>query len=526
LNYGLDIQGGVQLVMGVDTNGVFREKTSRLARSLKSELAERNVSVDAVEIAGDAASELVIRYPASSETEGKVASFFQDNYSTQLQVIQQSDGVTRLRFLDSYVGETTRAIVGQAIEVIRNRIDEFGVSEPAITAQGSTRILVQLPGLRDSARAKQLINRTAKLDFKLVSTALSGEQLQSMVGEAEKAGGYKLGGDGLKYPQYLERINTDLRAKLPPQTEMSFEKAANAQTLEAGRIPMLLSTEYKVGGDLLESASTGYDEFGRPIVQFKFGVEGARQFGELTGNNVNQRLAIVLDGVVQSAPNIKSRITSAGQIDVGGTNATDARAEADMISMTLRAGALPAALEQLEERTVGPSLGADSIRKATIAGILGFVLVLLYMAFWYRVLGIFACVTMTVYVFLTLAALSSLGATLTLPGVAGLILSIGMAVDANIIIFERINDELKKGTGLKLAIREGFDNAFSAIFDGNITTVAAAVVLFFFGTGPVKGFAVTLTAGVMISMFSAIFLTRLIIDIMTNWGGLKTIKSW
>jgi preprotein translocase subunit SecD len=349
--------------------------------------------------------------------------------------------------------------------------------------------------------------------------------LEAFVLDAEKAGNYALGKDGLRYTDYLKKINEDLKDKLPKETSLVFEKADSAVNLEAGKIPYLVTTNNNLSGDLLEDASVRPDEFGKPEVIFRFGVEGRRQFAQMSGENVGKQIAIILDGVIQSAPVINEKIDSpTARITLNsGRNIQETQNEAQLIATALRAGALPAALEQLEERTVGPTLGMDSIEKGKFAGILASLLVLIFMVLYYRGLGLVADIALVLNILFLLAILTSLGATMTLPGVAGIVLTVGMAVDANIIIYERIREELRKGVGLKMAIKDGFDQAFSAIFDSNITTVAACVVLMYFGTGPVRGFAVSLTAGIVTSMFTAIFVSRAIIELLVYKFEMKKL---
>lgn len=515
INYGLDIKGGAHLVYGVDVKSVLHEKVNRTSRSLKGEFQERNIAVESVQVSEDQKN-IILQFPASSKD--AVSSYLEDYHGTTLQTVEESDRSITLHFLDSYLENLRGQIIQQAIEVIRNRVDEFGVSEPVIAAQGSDRVLVQLPGVDDPAQAKALINKTARLDFRIVSMDVPYDQLQKMVSEAEKDGNFKLGGEGgLPYSQYVKKINESLKGKIPENTALAFEKDASALTLEAGKIPYLLQKDTDLTGDQLEDAYVGYDnETGRPMVIFAFDPDGRRRFSEITGANVNKRMAIILDEVVQSAPEIKGKIDSAtAQITLGSSrNVDETMKEAQFIATALRAGALPAALEQLEERTVGPTLGADSIQKGKVAGVVGLLIVAVFMIFWYRTSGLIATFGLTANVFCLLAILSALGATLTLPGIAGIVLTLGMAVDANVIIFERIKEEMRKGASWSGAIKDGYQNAFSAILDSNVTTAMAGVVLFYFGSGPIRGFGVTLIAGIITSLFTAIFVTRYVFDFM------------
>lgn len=527
INYGLDIKGGAHLVYGVDVESVLHEKTARTARSLTGEFKERNIAVTSVK-ATDNQRQITIEFPANSKT--ALTSYLEDYHGTTLQVIDETPTSLTLQFLDTYLDDVRTQVIQQAIEVIRNRVDEFGVAEPVIAAQGTDRVLVQLPGVDDPAQAKALINKTARLDFRIVSTEVPYDQLQAVIAEVEKAGGYNLGGDGdggLLYTEYIKRLNEDLKGKIPENTSVAFAKDENALTLEAGKIPYLLDRTTDLTGDQLEDAYVGYEpDTGKPMVIFAFDPDGRRRFAEITGANVGRQMAIVLDEVVQSAPNIQGRIDSpTAQITLGSGRSIDATLkEAQFIATTLRAGALPAALTLMEERTVGPTLGADSIQKGKVAGIVGLIIVAVFMMAWYKTSGVVATFALAANIFCLLAVLSALGATLTLPGIAGIVLTIGMAVDANVIIFERIKEELKKGSSWAGALKDGYDNAFSAIVDSNVTTAFAAIVLYYFGTGPVRGFGVTLMAGIATSLFTAIFVSRYIFDFLILKAKTKSVS--
>lgn len=523
LSYGLDIQGGAHLTYGVDVNGVLAERTDRMARQLTAQFKEKEIPVDSV-AANETHDSITIK-AKDDAAKSKVLELLKDSHGTELQVVQDSGNEVVARYYDAVIEETRTQIINQAIEVIRNRVDEFGVAEPVIAAEGRDRIMVQLPGISDPAHAKELINKTAKLDFRLVDNSIDSQKLAGMVAEAEKVGGFALGKDGLTYAQYYKKINEALKDKLPKNTMVAFEKAPQATTMEAGKIPMLLTTDTDISGDLLEDAQVRQDQFGEPKVAFRFGTEGARQFGDMTSKNVNRLLAIVLDNVIFSAPVIKERIGGEGEISLGGSqNAEDAMKEGQLIATALRAGALPAALTQYEERSVGPSLGQDSINKGKRAGLIGMVLVVVFVLFYYRSFGVVAALCLTLNVASLLALLSALGATLTLPGIAGITLTIGMAVDANVIIYERIREELARGSSMKHAIREGFHRAWTAIFDSNVTNAIAAAVLVYFGSGPVRGFGVTLIAGIVTTMITAVFVARYLLDILIKYVDVKRVS--
>lgn len=513
LTLGLDIQGGLHLVMGVDNDGVIREKIRRMSETLKSDLTKEEVKISSVAVTGEKKEEIEITTADASQVE-KVKAYLARFHNADLQVLSTTGQVVLVRPFDVVLNQYKKEVIDQAIEVIRNRIDEFGVAEPVIAAQGGNRIMVQLPGIKNADNAKSLINRTARLKFMIVYEDMAEADIQKLISEAETAGNYKFGKDGLKYGEYVNRLNEDLKEKLPKNTEIAFEKLESAASLEFGRRPFLLKTDQVFGGENLDSAMVGQGEMGQPVVNFRIAVGGRAQFGELTGANRQKRMAIVLDNVIQSAPTIQSRLTEGGQITLGGRNYEETYEEARLISVALRAGALPVALQQLEERTVGPSLGADSVKKGEFASLVSAALIFVFMIVLYKGFGVVASLSLMLNVLLTFALLTTIGTTLTLPGIAGMALTVGMAVDANIIIFERIKEELKKGGSLASALQEGFSRAFSAIFDSNVTTVATCLVLMYFGSGPIRGFAVTLTLGLTTSMFSAVFFSRAILEFL------------
>lgn len=523
LNYGLDIQGGLHLVMGADVDGVVKESTTRLTLAIKAEMQKDQVPFVDVKSEKPELGEMQISVAQAADI-AKVEKFLSDKYSTVLQVVSTADTVVTARYFDAYLTDYKNRVIQQAIETIRNRIDEFGVAEPSISQQGANRILIQLPGLADAEKAKQLINTTAKLDFMIVSVDKNPSELQAMIAEVEKAGNYNI--DTMKYSEYVTRINEDLKGKLPEKTVVYFEKSANAATMSVGAIPYLLKTDTDLGGGALDDAFVGYDQYGAPQVSLQFNSAGAAKFADLTGANVNKQMAIVLDKVVKSAPSIRDRI-SGGQAVVtlgGGRDRNQMMDEAKMISTALRAGALPASLEQLEERRVGPTLGADAIGKAKLGSYVGAIIIVLFMLFYYKSMGAVASVALGINVLAIFALLASFGATLTLPGIAGIALTVGFAVDANVLINERIREELRAGNGIKAAVREGYNRAMSAIIDSNLTTAATAMVLLYFGTGPVRGFAVTLLIGIVTSMFANVFVSKVIVDTLVYKFNLKKLS--
>lgn len=522
LNFGLDIQGGLHLVMGADVQGVISESTQRLVNSLKADFAKENVAVTDVKSLKLAEGEITISGDKAALDKAK--EYVNKNYATTLQVMSEGDGQIVTRYFDTYLNDYKQKVIHQAIETIRNRIDEFGVAEPSITQQGDNRILVQLPGMADAEKAKELINTTAKLNFMIVSNEKGIQELQGLIAEAEKAGGYSMA--TLKYSEYVTRLNNDLKGKLPEKSVVYFEKSENATKMEIGAVPYLLKTDTDLDGGALDDAFVSYGQYGEPEVALAFNSAGAKQFSDLTGTHTGQRMAIVLDKVVKSAPNIKDRISGGRAVITlgGGRDRQKGMDEAKMISTALRAGALPASLEQLEERRVGPSLGSDSINKAKMGSYIGAILIIIFMVVYYRSMGIVADICLAVNILSVFALLTSLGATLTLPGIAAIALTVGFAVDANVLINERIREELRAGSSLKRALQEGYHRAMSAIVDANITTAATAVVLLYFGTGPVRGFAVNLLIGIVTTMFANVFLSKVIVDTLVNKFGVKKLS--
>ena len=526
LVYGLDIQGGLHLVMGVKTDEAIQEKIQSLIGDLKESLEQSEVKVTSIKVLKDETGRVELSLEKAEDRE-KAKGVLEKEYplmgSVRLRILKGSDeGVLTLGYNEVELIRLRKEIASQVVEVIRRRIDEFGVSEPIITIQGDDRVLVQLPGIQNSARARDIIQRTAKLEFRLVNQEIQTPQLLEWVKEAEEKNGYTLSLQ-LPYSEYVRKINEDLKDKIPENHLLVFQRAESSNSLLAGKIPVLVRTDSGVGGDILQTAFVSPDEFGNPQVSFNINVAGRKTFSELTGNNIKKPLAIILDKELKSMPIIQSRISDRGSISMGRSNDQNIQEEAENIATVLRAGALPARLVKMEERTVGPTLGRDSIEKGKKAGILAGVLVIIFMLLYYKTLGLVANAALCMNVLCLLALLTSLGATLTLPGVAGIILTIGMAVDANVIIYERLKEELKKGSSLVLAVRDGYKYALSAILDANITTAIVCVVLMSFGTGPIRGFAVTLFCGIVTSIFTAVFVSRTVLNTLIRKFHLKRL---
>jgi preprotein translocase subunit SecD len=406
---------------------------------------------------------------------------------------------------DNEARRIKESAIDQALETIRNRIDQFGVAEPTIHRQGENEIVVQLPGVKDPKRAVDIIGKTAQLEFKIVDdeAKVAAELPQSIL------------------PGEEENLLTQFAGRIPEDDEILFEKRVNRETGAVTKMPILLKKQAVLTGDLLSDARVDIDSrFNEPYVSISFNPAGAKIFDEVTGTNVKKRLAIILDNVVYSAPVIQERI-SGGHAQITGRFSLE---DAKDLSIVLRSGALPAPLKMLQNVTVGPSLGRDSIEAGKLAGIIGTIAVVIFMMFYYRFSGLIADLALLFNIILLLGAMASLNATLTLPGIAGIILAIGMAVDSNVLMFERMRDELRAGKTPKAAVDSGYHKAFWTIFDSHVTTLITAAVLFQFGTGPIKGFAVTLSLGVAINLFTALIGTKTVFDIINSMKEMKKLS--
>jgi preprotein translocase subunit SecD len=406
----------------------------------------------------------------------------------------------------------TEDSVERLLAVLRNRIDQYGVSEPLIQREGSDRVIIDLPGIADPEAALELIGKTALLEFRHVfestGSAPPGPQRENYESQAEFLAAQARWDQAVKQ---LDELAEEMEAGAENDPGKVMARGQDGEVY-------LLGKTY-VGGKDLEDARTSYDNLGRPVVTLKFTSEGARLFDEATAANVGRQIAITLDGKVISSPVVQERI-SAGSAQISGRFSA---AEAQRLSIMLRAGALPVSVEILENRSVGPTLGTDSIKSGVRAGLIGGLLVLVFVLIYYRILGIAANMALCVCMLLVFAGLISLKATLTLPGIAGIILTLGMAVDGNILIFERMKEEVAAGKTPYAAVDAGFRKALSAILDANITTLIAAAVLFYFGSGPIRGFAVTLSIGIISSVFSAIVVTRALLHVFQS-GSRGRIK--
>jgi preprotein translocase subunit SecD len=491
---GLDLQGGLHLVFEVEGDKAVEITTDRYTSTLRDLFAKKKLSADVNR------NGLNITVSPSSAEIRKVV---EDNYPTLLPIETGNRLIYKLT--EKEARRIKDSAADQALETIRNRIDQFGVAEPTIHRQGENEIVVQLPGVKDPKRAIDLIGKTAQLEFKLVDdeAKVAAEIPQSIA------------------PGEEENILKQFADKIPEGDEVLFEKKVNRETGAVRKIPILLKKQAVITGDLLSEAKVNIDSrFNEPYVSLSFNATGAKLFEEITGANVKKRLAIILDNTVYSAPVIQEKI-GGGNAQITGNFSLE---EARDLSIVLRAGALPAPMKMLQNVTVGPSLGRDSIEAGKMAGIIGTIAVVVFMVFYYKLSGVIADFALFLNILLLLGAMASLNATLTLPGIAGIILAIGMAVDSNVLMFERIRDELRAGKTPRAAVDSGYDKAFWTIFDSHVTTLITAAVLFQFGTGPIKGFAVTLSLGVAINLFTALVGTKSIFDLINSQREVKKLS--
>ena len=479
INLGLDLQGGMHVVLHVDVDKAIRDELGHIGQdTIKSVYADKKLKYDKAFV-NESGKKLVVVFAGDSDRSAAQAFMAADwpRYDVGTTSDDGKPALT-LSLRDDEIKFIRQNALRQARETLNNRIDEFNVREPEIYTQGADQIVVRLPGVVDPGRAKKLIGRTAALEFKLVNEkgrfAPSRELLLQDFG-GQPPDGYDV------YPNNKSRNGQD-----------QF---------------YLLRTTPDFSGGFLSDARVGYDEYQNAAVDFQMNAEGSTLFARLTEQNIDRQLVILLDNVVYSAPVIRSRIPGRGQI-----TGDFPREEALDLAIVLRAGALPVPVKIEEERTVGATLGEDSIAKGMLSFVIGGVLVLLFMVVYYRKVGLAANTALILNVMIIMSGLAMFGATLTLPGIAGIVLTIGMAVDANVIINERIREELRNGKSPAAAVRTGYERATWTILDANITTLVAAAVLYNFGTGPIRGFAVTLTIGLIASLFTAIIVTRLIVE--------------
>jgi len=487
ITLGLDLQGGIHLVLDVKGDKAVENFVQRAADDIVNVLSQKEIN-NVSASRGETISGLTVKF--QDTTKGKDITAEIKKHYPVFSIEKEQPGEIIYSLSSSEIKRIKDSAVSQALETIRNRIDQFGVSEPLIQRQGESEILVQLAGIKDPKRAIELIGKTALLEFKIVD---DGADLQGA-----------------------------LSGKMPEGDEIVYGKEVDPATKQVKQtIPYLVKSRALMTGDAISDAQVNIDpEFNEPYVSMTFNSIGARLFERITGENVKKRLAIVLDGNVYSAPVIQERI-GGGKAQISGKFSME---EAQDLAIVLRAGALPAPVEIIQNLTVGPSLGRDSIEKGVKATIIAGILVVLFMIVYYKLSGIIADFAMLLNLVILVGALAALDATLTLPGIAGIILTIGMGVDSNVLILERIREELRLGKPVRSAIDAGYDKAFITIVDSHVTTLLTAVILFLFGTGPIKGFAVTLSLGILINLFTALVGTKVIYDFINSRTRLEKLS--
>ena len=488
---GLDLRGGVYMLLEVKTDDVVKEKFDFLWSDIRRSLVKKRKELGSIRRIDSPPDQLKIEIGNQEGISFAIKEIQEFNSSTELFSSRWSGSVTRdvleissvdntiiIKFSDEQTTALEKQVIDQSLEIIRRRVDETGTREPTIQKQGKKRVLVQVPGLGSSEELIALLGKTAKLTFN-------------------------------------EVVSMDKSANIPAKMDEIVVGSEQNKDLF-----FLLKKRPVVSGENLTNAQPSFDENGLPAVSFNFNPSAALKFGNYTKENIGSPFAIVLDDVVISAPTIRSHIPGGSGIITGNFSVE----ESNRLAILLRSGALPAEIEVLELRTIGPELGRDSINAGKLAAIIGGLLVLVFMWLSYGLFGLFANVALMLNIILVMALLSILGATLTLPGIAGIVLTIGMAVDANVLVFERIKEEINRNSSIYNSIRIGYEKALSSIVDANVTTMIAAVILFFFGSGPIKGFSVTLGLGIITSVFTALIITRLFIDLYLSFYKPKVLR--
>ena len=485
---GLDLQGGSYLLLEVDSNYVKKEKLDQVRDDVRRVLREARIPYTGLTARADNAEVRITKDTDLPQALTKLRELSQplggllgSSGQRSLEVSDVGGGLIRLTVPQAAITERIRQTIEQSIQIVERRVNQLGTVEPVIQRQGTDRILVQVPGLQDPTRLKDLLGKTAKMEFRMVDSTVPPDQAQA--------------------------------GRVPADSEVLMSSTSP-------KIPYVIKKQVLVSGGDLTDAQPGFDQrTNEPIVSFRFNTSGSRKFAVATTENVGQPFAIVLDNEVISAPVIREPITG-GSGQISGSFTVQA---ANDLAILLRAGALPAPLTVIEERTVGPGLGQDSIEKGELAAYVGSIMVIVFMLVTYRLFGVFANIAVAINVAMIFGLLSLLNATLTLPGIAGIVLTVGIAVDSNVLIYERIREELRGGRTAISAIDAGFRRALSTILDFNITTFIAAAVLFYIGTGPVRGFAVTLGIGIITTVFTAFTLTSLIVAGWVRWKRPKTV---
>jgi SecD/SecF fusion protein len=521
LRLGLDLQGGIHLVLKVDINKAIENTLDLAAGNFKDALAEKKIT--AVRTDSGDAHQIIFTLPntGAMETVRQIISDEFDNLEiTELPTEAGTFPRISLKLSKAEIDFINKNAVAQSLEIIRNRIDQYGVAEPVIIRQGTDEIVVQLPGIEDPQRAIELIGKTAQLEFKMVAEDRTADPRQ-LINQAISSGKWQWPDDTTNWSDARKQLNMVLQNQLPSGTEIYFEKNVDPQTGIESKSPILIKSPILMTGDMVKNAQVRIGgNFNEPYVSLDFTAYGGKLFGQITEKSVGKRFAIILDDVVKSSPVIREKILG-GSAQISGNFTYE---EANDLAIVLRVGALPAPVSIIQNMTVGASLGQDSINRGLMSGLLGAALVIIFMMVYYRLSGVIANAALMMNILFLFAGLAILSATLTLPGIAGIILSIGMAVDSNVLIFERMREEFALGKSVKSGVESGYDKAMWTIIDSQVTTLITAMALFMFGTGPIKGFAITLSLGITFNLFTTLFATRLAYDILHSKRMLKPLK--
>jgi len=520
ISLGLDLQGGIDLELQVDIRKAVEAAADRYSNTIVQVLSEEGMTTTSKRMEGSA--DIAVFLGDADETKAREVILAEIPLFDFLGPQNLTEGRALVyAFEESFADQLRSTALQQAVETIRNRIDKFGVTEPVILTKGADRVTVQLPGLDDPQRAIDLVGKTAQLEFRMLydEDAWNDARVRAIVETAVDSAGL-----GENYTD--AQLKLALKGKVPDEAEVLFKKSFDDVAMRAIREqPFLVSKKVELTGEFIDYAQVAVDQFNSPYVRMELNADGARIFSKLSGDNVGKRMAIVLDDNVNSAPVFESKIPGGvASITLGSGDPLQIRKDAEDLVVVLRAGALPAPIEILHNRTVGKTLGDDGIRSGRLAAGLALLLVLAFMVVYYRASGVVANLAVLLNIAFILALLAGFGATLTLPGIAGIILTIGMAVDANVIIFERIREELFAGKSVRAAIAAGYDKATWTVLDANITTFITGAVLYSYGSGPIKGFAVTLMVGIVTSVFTALVVTRLIFDYLTQGRGIRRLS--
>jgi SecD/SecF fusion protein len=512
LRLGLDLQGGMHLVLKVNLKKAVENTLELAATNLKDSLSDQ--SITAVRTKSTKANTIIFTLPNTSAIE-KVKAIVAEDGDIEAAIENPEGSFPRilLRLTNEKLKYIENNAVDQSLEIIRNRIDQFGVAEPVIIRQGEDEIVIQLPGIKDPDRAIKLIGDTAQLEFKVVAD-VPGINLNELIGKAIGSGQWREG-------EPIRKLNLALQSLLPADTYIYFEKEVDKETGREFTRPILLESKILMTGDMIKNAQVRIGgTFNEPYVSLDMTSRGGKVFANITEKYTARRMAIVLDDMVRSAPVIREKIVG-GSAQITGNFSHE---EASDLAIVLRVGALPAPVDIIQNMTVGASLGQDSIDKGLTSGIFGAILVVGFMMIYYRLSGAIANAALVLNILFLFTGLAILNATLTLPGIAGIILSVGMAVDANVLIFERMREEYSLGKSVKSSIDGGFGKAFSTIVDSQVTTLITAMALFLFGTGPIKGFAVTLSLGIILNLFTTLFCSRLFFDSLASRKKIGNLK--